>query len=196
MKFLGRIINELKYWLLALFLLLFLCSWFIYAEDDLMYQVMQPALCHRTNLDLWKSVNRVWKNVFEWKVAIDLSPEGTFVQEGPSIIVKVTRLLLSLVVALSITMILYHGMRYIIQTWQWKEWKDLIKSVVYIVVWIVLSLFSVTIITLLQSVSKTFDEETQTDWSRASDGTIINNEQRYWARRSDLLGKLFGGWDA
>lgn len=196
MKFLGRIINELKYWLLALFLLLFLCSWFIYAEDDLMYQVMQPALYHRTNLDLWKSVNRVWKNVFEWKVAIDLSPEGTFVQEGPSIIVKVTRLLLSLVVALSITMILYHGMRYIIQTWQWKEWKDLIKSVVYIVVWIVLSLFSVTIITLLQSVSKTFDEETQTDWSRASDGTIINNEQRYWARRSDLLGKLFGGWDA
>lgn len=196
MKFLGRLINELKYWLLALFLLLFLCSWFIYAEDDLMYQIMQPALYERTNLDLWKSVNRVWKNVFEWKVAIDLSPEGTFVQEGPSIIVKVTRLLLSLVVALSITMILYHGMRYIIQTWQWKEWKDLIKSVVYIVVWIVLSLFSVTIITLLQSVSKTFDEETQTDWSRASDGTIINNEQRYWARRSDLLGKLFGGWDA
>lgn len=194
MEFLGKLINKLKYWLLALFSLPFLCSELIYA-DDLMYQVMQPAFYEKTNIDLWKSINRVWKNVFEWKTELDLNLKGWWVKKGPSIIVKVTRLLLSLVVALSITMILYHGMMYIVQTWQWKEWKNLIKNVIYIVIWIVLSLFSVTIITLLQSVSKTLDDETQIDRSRGADGKIIYNDERFWARWPDLFGKFFGNWN-
>lgn len=189
MKKLGRFVNKLKYWLLALSSLPFLCPWFIYA-DDLMYQVMQPAFYEGTNIDLWKSVNRVWRNVFKGKSEFSVDKWGIWLKQGPSIIVKVTRVLLSLVVALSITMILYHWMMYIIQTWQWKEWKNLIKNVVYIVIWIVISLFSVTIITLLQSVSKTFEEETQIDWSRDNDGKIIYNDNRYWIRFPDLYWKF------
>lgn len=78
----------------------------------------------------------------------------------PSIIVKATRLLLTLVITLSVTMILYNWMMYIIQTGQWKEWKNLVKNIVYIVVWILISLFSVVIITIIQSVPTTLDDST------------------------------------
>jgi len=74
-------------------------------------------------------------------------------------VVKVTRLLLSLVIALSVTMILYNGIMYIVQTWQWKEWKSLMKNIILIVVGILISLFSVLIIRLIQSIPYTLDEE-------------------------------------
>jgi hypothetical protein len=123
----------------------------------------------------------VWNEVFhEWVRPLDPLNEWLGIQKVPSMIVKVTRLLLSLVVALSVTMILYNGMTYIIQTWQWKEWKDLVKNVVYIVIWIIVSLFSITIITVLQSVSNSLDKESQRDRKRASDGKIIYNDEKKW----------------
>ncbi len=75
------------------------------------------------------------------------------------IIVRVTKLLLILVIALSVTMILYNGMMYIVQTWQWKESKSLMKNVALIVVGILISLFSVVIIRLIQSIPWTLDDE-------------------------------------
>ena len=68
---------------------------------------MQPAFYGWTTIDVWESVNRVWKNVLEWKSTVSVDAEGIhWTPNGPSIIVRVTRVLLSLVVALSITMIL------------------------------------------------------------------------------------------
>jgi len=94
----------------------------------------------------------------------------------PSMIVKVTRLLLSLVIALSVTMILYNWMQYIIQTWQWKEAKDLTKNIAYIVVWILVALFSVVIITLIQSIPATLDKELDGGNNNETDNTILENK--------------------
>lgn len=91
----------------------------------------------------------------------------------PSIIVKVTKLLLMLVVILSVTMILYNWMMYIIQTWQWKEWKNLVKNIIYIVIWIIISLFSVIIITLIQSIPQTLEEEVSIDTNNSIDNHIV-----------------------
>jgi hypothetical protein len=66
---------------------------------------------------------------------------------------------LMLVITLSVTMILYNGIKYIVEIWQWKDSKSLMKNVVYIVVWILVSLFSIIIITLLRSVPTTIDGE-------------------------------------
>lgn len=77
----------------------------------------------------------------------------------PSLIVKVTRMLLILTIALSVTMILYNGMMYIVKTWQWKEWKDVIKNIAYIVIWILIALFSVIIIRIIQSIPSTLADE-------------------------------------
>ena len=75
-------------------------------------------------------------------------------KEQPMII-KITRFLLILSITLAVTMILYNGMIYIIQTWQWKDSKDLTKNIIYIVIWILVALFSVVIITLIQSIPST-----------------------------------------
>lgn len=187
MNFLVKAFNKLKYWLLALLLLPF-CAWSVNAADDLMRQVMDPAIYGWTTMDLWESVNRVWKNVLEWKSTVSVDGEGIhWNKNGPSIIVRLTRVLLSLVVALSITMILYNWLSYIIQTWQWKEGKNLVKNVVYIVIWILVSLFSVTIITILQSVSTTLDKDTTKDRNLSVDERLVN-----WEKTAVRWPQIFG----
>lgn len=170
-----KFVSRLKYWLLAFFSLFFLCPWFMYAADDLMRQIMEPSIKRWTTINVWKSVNYVWREIIKWQ------PGG-----ASSMIVRITRTILALVIALSVTMILYNWLIYIVQTWQWKEWKSLVKNVVYIVVWILISLFSVTIITLLQSVSSTLKTETQIDNDQSIDE---NTTGEVWKRFSfiDLL---------
>ena len=180
MSFIGNIINKLKYWLLALLLVPFL-AWFVNADDDLMRQIMEPAVNEGATIDVWKSVNRVWKNVIEGNTEFDIDKWWLRVKNGPSIIVRVTRVLPSLIIALSITMILYNWLSYIIQTWQWKEGKNLVSNVVYIVIWIIVSLLSVTIITILQSVSTTLKDETIEDRSSTIDERLMEGQEwRTW----------------
>ena len=188
MNYLNKALHNLKYRLIAVLIIPFLWIGISCAKDDLMRQIMEPAFNKWTTIDVWKSVNRVWENVFEnWKkYTVGLWWIET--QDRPSMIVKITRILLSLVVALSVTMILYNWMVYIIQTWSWKEWKNLVKNVVYIVIWIIVSLFSVTIITLLQSVSTTLDEEAKMDWNRDDDGNIVDGEKK-WISWMNLFNK-------
>lgn len=172
-----KFVSRLKYWLLAFFSLFFLCPWFMYAADDLMRQIMEPSINRWTTINVWKSVNFVWRNVIEWWYSASLDSKWLNGKSKPSIIVKVTRILLALVIALSVTMILYNWLIYIVQTWQWKEGKSLIKNVVYIVIGILLSLFSVTIITLLQSVSTTLNNETDKD--QTIDEWVIGDERKW-----------------
>lgn len=186
MNFLVKALNKLKFWLLALLLLPF-CIWSVNASHDLMRQIMEPSIYNGATINLWDNVSRVWKQVLEGWFEVGIDWKWFWAKSNPSIIVRVTRVLLSLVVALSITMILYNWLSYIIQTWQWKEWKNLVKNVVYIVIWILLSLFSVTIITLLQSVSTTLENETDEDWNTNIDERLTDGERK-WVRRSDIFG--------
>lgn len=99
------------------------------------------------------------------------------ITKTPSIIVKVTRLLLILVITLSVTMILYNWLIYIVQTWQWKEGKSLVKNIVYIVIWILISLFSVVIITIIQSVPETIDQEVRQESNNETDNKAVGDKE-------------------
>ena len=189
MKILEKIVSKLRYWLLALFLVPIFSVWICNAGKDLMQQIMEKADQYWTTIHVASTTKGVWKDVFVgWTRPLDPLNEWLGFKKVPSIIVKVTRLLLSLVVALSVTMILYNWLTYIIQTWQWKEWKNLVKNVVYIVIWIILSLFSITIITILQSVSKSLDEETDRDRKRNNDEKVIEyNDKKMWIIWSDIF---------
>ena len=188
MSFLGKVINKLRYWLLALLLVPFLL-WFANADKDLMQQIMEPAIYGGATIDLWSTVDRVWSNVIEGHIDAKLSFQEWSLKKWPSLIVRITRVLLALVIALSVTMILYNWLSYIIQTWQWKEGKDLISNVVYIVIWIIVSLLSVTIITILQSVSTTLQEETQSDRKQEIDERLVEGQEQ-WVRFT--WGGIFG----
>jgi hypothetical protein len=188
-------------WLFACLVISVFVWWFSFskADDDLLWQLIEPAYNEEVIIWLWKSKELVWKTVFKWTTKAELwigvrvpqtngwkpvcrvecseaCSEITEFNEGmckrqwkyewnlelsawlwkePSLIVKVTRMLLILTITLSITMILYNWMMYIIQTWQWKEWKSVTKNIAYIIAWILIALFSVIIIKIIQSITTT-----------------------------------------
>ena len=137
-----------------------LCGWFWEWKDC-------PSECSQLKEELKGKCRKEWR----WKfIESDKLPLG--ITREPSTFVKVARLLLSLTIALSVTMILYNWMKYIIQTWQWKEWKDLVKNIVYIVIWILIGLFSLIIISIIQSVPNTIEKDIKTS-DIETDKTLI-----------------------
>ena len=154
-----KIFNKTKkfviYWSVIFFWYLFLFSWATKAQDDLMWQLIEPAYLQETIISNGKNVNTVWDNILMWGTEVDISLDGVDANEKPSMIVKITKFLLVLTITLAVTMILYNGMIYIIQVWQGKDSKDLTKNIAYIVIWILIALFSVVIITLIQSIPST-----------------------------------------
>lgn len=154
MLFTKTIKNKIKFWILfGLFAPLFFLWWV--SNADLLQELIDPAYTWDTIIRLWKDVNPVWDKIIQWST--EVSENGT--SNKKSVILNITTFLLSLVVTLSVTMILYNWIMYIVQTWQWKESKDLTKNIAYIVIWILVALFSVTIITLIQSVPTTIKQE-------------------------------------
>lgn len=128
----------------SLFVLPIFFGWYSQAKDDLLQKMAQPAMDASQMIDVWDGTQVWWRTI----------------KGKQSIVVKATRLLLVLTIALSVTMILYNWMIYIIETWQGKEWKSLAKNVILIVVWILIALFSSIIITLIQSVPESTLGET------------------------------------
>ena len=157
MDFFTQAKRKLKFWLIIVAIILFFLSWTSNntkadSQGDLLWQLIEPAYDRDLMIQNWKTVDTEWNVILKWSTVIGWGYK-------PSIIVRITKLLLSITIALSITMILYNGMVYIIQTWQWKESKDLTKNIAYIVIWILIALFSVVFITLLQSVPQTLEKD-------------------------------------
>ena len=180
MKTLNKISQTIKYWLLSLIALPLLIGNLSNAQD-LASDIFEPAKSHWTIFKMWDNPEDVWKWVFEsrnqrWADWRPLLWEGSKSKEL-SLIVKVTKFLLSLVIALSITMIIYNGMIYIIQTWNGKDGKDLVKNLLYIVIWIVIALFSSVIVTIIQSIPKTISQEVDSSiWTENEVNQIIKSE--------------------
>ena len=85
------------------FLWLFFFFWWISdAATDLLWQLMEPAKRTENIIDLGTDVDTVWRHVIKWWYEIDIDTGWIWAQTDPSIIVKATRLLLSLVIALSL----------------------------------------------------------------------------------------------
>lgn len=170
--------NHMKFWLSILLWTPFLL-WWVFATDcmeweDLTRCIFQQAFNADTVMDMWKDVKTVWSEVlWGWlEVNVDFNSNTDAIQAKQSIVVKVTKFLLSIVIAISVTMILWNWIKYIIETGNWKESKSLVPNLIYIMVWIILALFSVTIITILQSIPNSLEEDlwkTETDQVFQSD---------------------------
>lgn len=188
--------TKLYIYTLGTFLMLpFLFGWISHAANDLLWDIFEITKESDTMLDLWENVDTVWAKMIHWSVEMWIGGDDSGVGMSAPITVKITRILLILTIALSVTMILYNWMIYIIETWQWKEWKSLIKNVILIVVGILVSLFSVVIINLIQSIPTTLDDELinsthpkdkDKDYLK-SEGQLIKGKKMWW----DEVGEAF-----
>ena len=124
----------------------------------------------------------------QWKTESYSVEVNVGIQQQPSIIVLITRMLLVLTIALSITMILYNSMIYIIQSWQWKDAKSLTKNIAYIIVWILVALFSVIIIRIIQSIPSTlWDSEELPEYGYEQDKEAISQNNAWVSWRGTIL---------
>lgn len=140
------------------------CRWWACSADCVTQTSTNQRLCQRQ----WKMQS--WLGVSAW----------VGIGSKPSTIVRITRMLLVVVIALSVTMILYNWMMYIVETWQWKDWKSL-KNIAYIVAGILIALFSVIIIRIIESIPSTLWDlqELPQYWYEQDKDAVSQNER--WA---------------
>lgn len=100
-------------------------------------------------------------------------------QTQAPLIVRITKLLLRLTVVLAITMVLYNGIKWIVESAKWGDVKEAKENLIYIIGGILLALSSVALINLISSVSISslnIEEKENTDQSLSE---VVNKAADY-----------------
>lgn len=101
-------------------------------------------------------INEKAKNRFQKSadIAQQISGVDIEVSQKPSVIIAVTRFLLMLTIVISVTMIILNGIQYIIKSGNGEDPSKSRENLMYVIVGIILALFSVVIVNLLRSVGE------------------------------------------
>lgn len=108
------------------------------------------------------------------------------VQTEAPLIVRFAKFLLRITMILSVTMIIYNGIMWIIESSKWAEVKDAKKNITLIIVGILIALMSLGIINLISSLTVSSlgggtTETTNTTTEQQSDAAT-NDNTFYWPR--------------
>lgn len=87
-----------------------------------------------------------------WWVYNDNLIQGSLTTEAP-LIVRIAKFLLRITMVLAVTMVIFNGIMWIIESSKWAEVKDAKKNITLIIVWILISLMSLGIINLISSIT-------------------------------------------
>ena len=101
----------------------------------------------------WNTKIWVWNFLLKWGTEINLT-EGTMSRRD-SFVVSLTMFIVRFTLLIDITMIIYNWIMFVIKSTKWEAPKDVLKNIIYIVVWVILALASVVIIRLATSLGTT-----------------------------------------
>jgi len=148
--------------------------------QDLLEDVFLNAKSSQSIIDIWNDKRSVWREIFEeWTVVNwwltkrcfiwniereDIWSEWECVNESwerkilnftpqAPLIVRIAKFFLRMTVALAITMVIYNWIYYIVESAKGWDVTKAKTNLVYVWVWLVVSLMSLTIINLISSVS-------------------------------------------
>lgn len=138
--------------------LLFMIPVFSYTlwDRDIMSEVFQPAKEKQWIIYIWDDKKAVWRSllrestVFSW-----MWGWWEFYKNAP-LIVKIVYVILRLTVVLSITMIIFYSIKFMIQVFNWSEIKSATakKDLINVLIWLLIAMFSITAVTLVTSLGK------------------------------------------
>jgi hypothetical protein len=135
--------------------LLFMIPLFSYTlwDRDIMSEVFQPAKEKQGVIYIWDDKQTVWHSLL--RKSSWYSFWNWFYQEAP-LIVKIVYIILRITVVLSITMIIFYGIKFMIQVFNWSELKSATakKDLINVLIWLLIAMFSITAITLVTSLAK------------------------------------------
>jgi len=127
----------------------------IHAED-LLEQAFAPAKTYQTITDLWNTKNAVGNEIFVSSIQSQDSLGNwnvpAITQQEP-LLIRIAKWFLRITIVLSITMVIYNGVGYIVESAKWGEVKNATKNIALIVGGVLLALFSLVIINLLRSLT-------------------------------------------
>ncbi|HRX63547.1 MAG TPA: hypothetical protein P5060_00355 [Candidatus Absconditabacterales bacterium] len=209
---------------ISLFLLNFVSA------DDLMEKAFKPAMSYDAVINLGSNKNAVGNEILRESMSVGMNEnmgQGCFVNgqfvaatesqctemggdrdiqafqinSKPPLIVRITKFLLRMTIILSITMIIFNAVKYMIEILSGKDWKsaEAKNNLIRVAGGIVIALMSVGIINLIVSIPKS-SLETDKDISenqelscRVANNTISNNDTRQYICEEILnLGTILG----
>ena len=114
-----------------------------------MEKAFTPAREYDTIVNMWNTKNAVWNEILKPWVSISFN----WIKADVPFIVRITKLLLRITIVLSITMVIYSWISYILQSASGGDTKWSTKNLMLIVWWIILALLSLAIIQIINSFS-------------------------------------------
>lgn len=101
--------------------------------------------------------------------------DTTVLKTEAPLIVRIAKFLLRITMVLAVTMVIFNGIMWIIESAKWAEVKDAKKNITLIVVGILIALMSLGIINLISSltVSSLWTSSTTVDGSCSINGTVL-----------------------
>lgn len=101
--------------------------------------------------------------------------DTTVLQTEAPLIVRIAKFLLRITMVLAVTMVLFNGIMWIIESAKGGEVKDAKKNIILIVVGILIALISLGIINLVSSltVSSLWTSSTSVEWSCSINGAVL-----------------------
>jgi len=193
----------LMFWLSAVFLS-FINTTF---AQDLMEQAFSTARKYDTVIDIWSNKDSVWNTVLREQASIwinenfwqwcfingqfknineadcneqwgDWDIQAVQADTNPPLIVRITKFLLRMTIILSITMVIFNAVVYMVEVLNWKDWKsaEAKKNIMRVVWGIIIALMSVGIINLVVSIPKSSvktSDEASILWVSCKIGTTI-----------------------
>jgi hypothetical protein len=157
----------------------------ITSAQDLMEQAFSSARTYDTIIDIWNTKDAVWNEILRESATVwinenfgnwcfineqfvnidesncaeqwgDWNIQAISASTNPPLIVRITKFLLRITIVLSITMVIYNAILYMIEVLGGKDRKsaDAKKNIVWVVAGVIIALMSVGIINLVISVPK------------------------------------------
>ncbi len=137
---------------------LLVASWFVSAQffwgnSDFLEQVFSPSKSQQQVINIGNDKQAVGNEVFRPSLTIQWWSDGVQTITREPLLVRLTKFILRLTIVLSVTMVIYSGIRYMTSVWSEESAQKTRQNLLYIVLWILLAMMSYGIIILLQSIT-------------------------------------------
>lgn len=122
-------------------------------DSDIMSEVFQPAKERQGVIYIWDDKKAVWRSLLRESSWYSF---GSWFYKDAPLIVKIVYIILRITVVLSITMIIFCGIKFMIQVFSWSDLKSATakKDLINVLIWLLIAMFSITAITLVTSLAK------------------------------------------
>ena len=119
--------------------------------DDIMTIWFGPAMDRSAVINIWQDKNTVWRSVLRESTVV----WSTIYREVP-LIVRIVKVILKMTVVLSVSMVIFSSIKFMIQIFNGSEIKSAgaIKDLKNILIWLLIAMFSITAVNLIISLPK------------------------------------------